>query len=372
MVVFSVEKFDDAHKFLDVLRLSGRGWSLFPNKLDLADTEWSRPWIFRGQSSSDWPLLPKAWRKQDTSQAVLHLNDVIASCKSQLASAAPPALDRQHFGINPSKLSPQERGEYRARLSDLIVQDYAEMQVVNQFTRLADELGFKVDSLPNWTKYIQYFPDRYLSNFFKKINIDARSEQTPPQFPEYHHRTDQRLFWGQPIFAIAQHHGIATRLLDWTRNPLTAAFFAASGVKDVSKDGQIAVFALHRSLLIGTDIHCIEIPSSSNDFLRAQSGVFTLDVGAPEHFLKHGEFPSHEKTLSDPSKQFSYYLGGDNPVPAKKLTLPYSQVKELLRLLFLERVTHAHLMPTLDHVAEAINALPGTDGYKYYGYIELF
>lgn len=40
---------------------------------------------------------------------------------------------------------------------------------------------------------------------------------------------------------LAQHHGMPTRLLDWTFNPLVAAYFAVE--KESSEDGAIWVFS---------------------------------------------------------------------------------------------------------------------------------
>lgn len=93
------------------------------------------------------------------------------------------------------------------------------------------------------------------------------------------------------LLAIAQHHGLATRLLDWTENPLVAAYFASTAEDRV--DG--AIYALNTVSVVDSDVSPFDFPRVAKyrpnhvtNRITAQRGQFTIH-SEPSKPLKIGD-----------------------------------------------------------------------------------
>lgn len=306
MNIFTEVTCTTAKEFLDFLRPSNDIWS---------SKQWFHNWYFRGQSNANWELKPTVWRTAPNNYIEI-ITDYLSKKGrgDQVEQAIIESWDAKKKLID-------KTGEEWQRTKQAILRVVVELTLISEFVNLADYHGNRVPDLVRFRE----LP--------RSIILDYVNELNTPEISKY---------WTNGGIALAQHHGVPTRLLDWTKNPLKAAYFAA--VNTSVKYDKLAVYAIHMTGFHMNNIKLIEPTFAENSFLRVQEGIFTLRENGDEYFIQTGMYPSIESS-------YRKFLPGREP---HKFSLPVSEASELLRMLYLEGVTKAHLMPTLDSVTDTL------------------
>jgi hypothetical protein len=157
----------------------------------------------------------------------------------------------------------------------------------------------------------------------------------------------------EEIWALGQHHGVATKMLDWTESRYVAAFFAFASLRarystyleaETAPEKEcVAIFALDTSSTMWIEKSGVAVVRpqniAMNERLRRQRGLFTLN------YSDHLTIEDYARSYIRRNKEEI-----DKP-PLFRFDVPVKTARSALRDMQEMRISHAELFPGLDGVA---------------------
>lgn len=252
-----------------------------------------------------------------------------------------------------------------------------EFNILRDFYRKANISGLYVPS------------SRFMSHAFEKKSINIDTLMRLYKYDKWLNRNVAE------IAALAQHYGLPTRLMDWSYNPYTAAFFASRASKKDKSPEYISIWMINYKLLsklsdqTSSKIKMYNPHYQWNDNARSQSGLFiyrqesigrdfrldkikflanlyenrnsgfNLDMSGYGHLVADRE--EFDKTIIKMAEDYNLLKAGnsDEQITAPiiiKLLLPHNEAGKLNYYLRSMRVTEASVFPGYAGVVESIKS----------------